>query len=189
MEAVGLDPDSVWNRRPHDFSGGQCQRFAIARALVLQPELIVCDEPFPALDVSIRAQIINLLEDMKARFGLTLVFIAHALAVVKSVSDRVAVMYLGKSCEVVEATALFATPAHPYTAARMAAIPELDPDRPLGDTLRKPGDPPSPLDPPSGCRTRCPRAETRCAAEVPLRQQIAAGREVACHFPLTGGVM
>lgn len=186
MEAVGLDPDNVWNRRPHEFSGGQCQRIAIARALVLEPRLIVCDEPVSALDVSIRAQIINLLEDMKARFGLTLLFIAHDLAVVKSVSDRVAVMYLGKLCEVAESSALFATPAHPYTAALMAAIPEPDPDMPLGDTRLKPGDPPSPLDPPSGCRfrTRCPHAEERCAAEVPPLREIAPDREVACHFPL-----
>jgi peptide/nickel transport system ATP-binding protein len=186
LEAVGLDPDSVWARRPHEFSGGQCQRIAIARALVLEPKLIVCDEPVSALDVSIRAQILNLLEDMKARFGLTLLFIAHDLAVVKSVSDRVAVMYLGKLCEVADSASLFATPAHPYTAALMAAIPEPDPDRPLADTMLKPGDPPSPLDPPSGCRfrTRCPRAQARCAAEVPPLLQIAPGREVACHFPL-----
>jgi peptide/nickel transport system ATP-binding protein len=186
LEAVGLDPDSVWTRRPHEFSGGQCQRIAIARALVLEPDLIVCDEPVSALDVSIRAQILNLLEDMKARFGLTLLFIAHDLAVVKSVSDRVAVMYLGKLCEVAPSDALFATPAHPYTAALMAAIPEPDPDRPLGDTKLKPGDPPSPLDPPSGCRfrTRCPHAQERCAAEVPPMREIAPGREVACHFPL-----
>lgn len=186
MEAVGLDPDLVWNRRPHEFSGGQCQRIAIARALVLEPSLIVCDEPVSALDVSIRAQILNLLEDMKARFGLTLLFIAHDLAVVKSVSDRVAVMYLGKLCEVASSEDLFASPAHPYTAALMAAIPEPDPDVPLGDTKLKPGDPPSPLDPPSGCRfrTRCPLAEPRCATEVPPLREIAPGREVACHFPL-----
>ena len=186
MEAVGLDPDLVWNRRPHEFSGGQCQRIAIARALVLEPSLIVCDEPVSALDVSIRAQILNLLEDMKARFGLTLLFIAHDLAVVKSVSDRVAVMYLGKLCEVASSEDLFASPAHPYTAALMAAIPEPDPDVPLGDTKLKPGDPPSPLDPPSGCRfrTRCPLAEPRCATEVPSLREIAPGREVACHFPL-----
>ncbi len=186
MEAVGLDPDLVWNRRPHEFSGGQCQRIAIARALVLEPSLIVCDEPVSALDVSIRAQILNLLEDMKARFGLTLLFIAHDLAVVKSVSDRVAVMYLGKLCEVASSEDLFASPAHPYTAALMAAIPEPDPDVPLGDTKLKPGDPPSPLDPPSGCRfrTRCPLAESRCATEVPPLREIAPGREVACHFPL-----
>ena len=188
MEAVGLDPDLVWNRRPHEFSGGQCQRIAIARALVLEPGLIVCDEPVSALDVSIRAQIVNLLEDMKARFGLTLLFIAHDLAVVKSVSDRVAVMYLGRLCEVADSDSLFATPAHPYTAALMAAIPVPDPDVPLGDTKLKPGDPPSPLDPPSGCRfrTRCPHAQPRCTDEVPPLRQIASGREVACHFPLVG---
>ena len=188
MEAVGLDPDLVWNRRPHEFSGGQCQRIAIARALVLEPSLIVCDEPVSALDVSIRAQILNLLEDMKARFGLTLLFIAHDLAVVKSVSDRVAVMYLGRLCEVSDSASLFATPAHPYTAALMAAIPVPDPDVPLGDTKLKPGDPPSPLDPPSGCRfrTRCPHSQPRCADEVPPLRQIAPGREVACHFPLLG---
>ena len=187
LEAVGLDPDSVWNRRPHEFSGGQCQRIAIARALVLEPVMIVCDEPVSALDVSIRAQILNLLEDMKARFGLTLLFIAHDLAVVKSVSDRVAVMYLGKLCEVSESNALFAKPAHPYTAALLAAIPEPDPDVPLGDTKMKPGDPPSPLAPPSGCRfrTRCPHAVERCASEVPALCAIAPGRAVACHFPLT----
>jgi len=188
MEAVGLDPDLVWNRRPHEFSGGQCQRIAIARALVLEPSLIVCDEPVSALDVSIRAQIVNLLEDMKRRFGLTLLFIAHDLAVVKSVSDRVAVMYLGRLCEVADSDSLFATPAHPYTAALMAAIPVPDPDVPLGDTKLKPGDPPSPLDPPSGCRfrTRCPHAQSRCADEVPPMRQIGPGREVACHFPLVG---
>ena len=186
MEAVGLDPDLVWNRRPHEFSGGQCQRIAIARALVLEPSLIVCDEPVSALDVSIRAQILNLLEDMKARFGLTLLFIAHDLAVVKPVSDRVAVMYLGKLCDVASSEDLFASPAHPYTAALMAAIPEPDPDIPLGDTKLMPGDPPSPLDPPSGCRfrTRCPHAEKRCTSEVPALREIAPGREVACHFPL-----
>ena len=188
MEAVGLDPDLVWNRRPHEFSGGQCQRIAIARALVLEPGLIVCDEPVSALDVSIRAQIVNLLEDMKARFGLTLLFIAHDLAVVKSVSDRVAVMYLGRLCEVADSDSLFATPAHPYTAALMAAIPVPDPDVPLGDTKLKPGDPPSPLDPPSGCRfrTRCPHAQQRCTDEVPPLRRIAPSREVACHFPLVG---
>jgi peptide/nickel transport system ATP-binding protein len=186
MEAVGLDPDTVWNRRPHEFSGGQCQRIAIARALVLEPKLIVCDEPVSALDVSIRAQILNLLEDMKARFGLTLLFIAHDLAVVKSVSDRVAVMYLGRLCEVADTEQLFAAPLHPYTAALIAAIPEPDPDIPLGDTKLKPGDPPSPLDPPSGCRfrTRCPHAEARCTTEVPPLREVAPGREVACHFPL-----
>jgi peptide/nickel transport system ATP-binding protein len=153
---------------------------------VLEPKLIVCDEPVSALDVSIRAQILNLLEDMKARFGLTLLFIAHDLAVVKSVSDRVAVMYLGKLCEVADSDPLFATPAHPYTAALMAAIPEPDPDVPLGDSKLKPGDPPSPLNPPSGCRfrTRCPHAQQRCTDDVPALREIAPARHVACHFPL-----
>ncbi len=186
LEAVGLDPDGVWTRRPHEFSGGQCQRIAIARALVLEPKLIVCDEPVSALDVSIRAQILNLLEDMKARFGLTLLFIAHDLAVVKSVSDRVAVIYLGKLCEIADSDSLFATPAHPYTVALMAAIPEPDPDIPLGDSKLRPGDPPSPIDPPSGCRfrTRCPQATGRCATEVPPLREFGQGRAVACHFPL-----
>ncbi len=187
MEAVGLDPDLVWNRRPHEFSGGQCQRIAIARALVLEPSLIVCDEPVSALDVSIRAQIVNLLEDMKARFGLTLLFIAHDLAVVKSVSDRVRGHVSRPALRGGRTQAsLFATPAHPYTAALMAAIPVPDPDVRLGDTGLKPGDPPSPLDPPSGCRfrTRCPHAQPRCTSEVPPLRQIAPGREVACHFPL-----
>ena len=187
LTEVGL---SAWHtlRYPHEFSGGQRQRIGIARALASEPKLIVCDEPVSALDVSIRAQILNLLEDMKARFGLTLLFIAHDLAVVKSVSDRVAVMYLGRLCEVADSASLFATPAHPYTAALMAAIPVPDPDIPLGDTKLKPGDPPSPLDPPSGCRfrTRCPHAEARCTTEVPPLREIAAGREVACHFPLIG---
>src|SRR5207302_8562103 len=131
LSAVGLDPDLVMGRLPHEFSGGQCQRISIARALVLNPDFIVCDEPVSALDVSIRAQILNLLEDMKARYGLTLLFIAHDLAVVKAVSDRVAVMYLGRLCEVGPSEQLFATPAHPYTALLIAAIAvqdsELDP--------------------------------------------------------------
>ncbi|WP_036025919.1 ABC transporter ATP-binding protein, partial [Bradyrhizobium yuanmingense] len=128
LSAVGLDPDLVATRLPHEFSGGQCQRICIARSLVLNPEFIVCDEPVSALDVSIRAQILNLLEEMKARFGLTLLFIAHDLAVVKAVSDRVAVMYLGRLCEVAPSEQLFARPAHPYTALLLQAIPVPDPD-------------------------------------------------------------
>src|SRR6185295_14069956 len=127
LQAVGLDPDLVLGRFAHEFSGGQCQRICIARSLILEPDLIVCDEPVSALDVSIRAQILNLLEAMKARYGLTLIFIAHDLAVVKAVSDRVAVMYLGRLCEVGPTEPLFNTPAHPYTALLLSAIPVPDP--------------------------------------------------------------
>ena len=130
LEVVGIDPDAASPRRPHEFSGGQCQRISIARAVATEPKVIICDEPVSALDVSVQAQILNLLEDMKARYGLTLVFIAHDLAVVKNVSDRVAVMYLGKLCEVANPDDLYASPAHPYTAALLSAIPSLDPDAP-----------------------------------------------------------
>ena len=185
LSAVGLDPAIVTGRLPHEFSGGQCQRICIARALILNPEFIVCDEPVSALDVSIRAQILNLLEEMKARFGLTLLFIAHDLAVVKAVSDRVAVMYLGRLCEVGPSEQLFAKPAHPYTALLIEAIPVPDPD--VRPTESVPvGEPPSPIAPPSGCRfrTRCPRAEARCSAEVPELRAVAPGQFAACHYPL-----
>src|SRR5689334_18967063 len=185
LNAVGLDPALVMGRLPHEFSGGQCQRICIARALVLNPEFVICDEPVSALDVSIRAQILNLLEEMKARFGLTLLFIAHDLAVVKAVSDRVAVMYLGRLCEVGPSEQLFARPAHPYTALLIEAIPVPDPDvRPMESVPV--GEPPSPIAPPSGCRfrTRCPRAEARCSAEVPELRAVAPGQFAACHFPL-----
>jgi peptide/nickel transport system ATP-binding protein len=183
LDAVGLDPDLVMRRRPHEFSGGQCQRISIARALVLEPDLVVCDEPVSALDVSIRAQILNLLEDMKARYGLTLIFIAHDLAVVKAVSDRVAVMYLGKLCEIGPAEAVFEHPAHPYTALLLQAIPRPDPDAKLPERLAG-GEPPSPIAPPSGCRfrTRCPMAEARCAEEEPQMRAIRPDQFVACHF-------
>ncbi len=203
LAAVGLDPDTLGAKRPHELSGGQCQRVSIARALVLEPKLVICDEPVSALDVSVQAQILNLLEDMKARYGLTLVFIAHDLAVVKSVSDLVLVMYLGKACEVAAPDDLYARPAHPYTAALLASIPLPDPDAVPPDVGMVPGEPPSPLAPPSGCRfrTRCPRAEARCAAEEPVLRPVAAaagdtktgpataghttaGHAVACHFPL-----
>jgi peptide/nickel transport system ATP-binding protein len=185
LSAVGLDPALVMSRLPHEFSGGQCQRICIARALVLNPEFIICDEPVSALDVSIRAQILNLLEEMKQRFGLTLLFIAHDLAVVKVVSDRVAVMYLGRLCEVGPSAQLFARPAHPYTALLIEAIPVPDPDVRPAESLAV-GEPPSPIAPPSGCRfrTRCPRADTRCAAEVPELRAVADGQYVACHHPL-----
>jgi peptide/nickel transport system ATP-binding protein len=189
LTSVGLDPEITRPKRPHEFSGGQCQRISIARSLVLDPDLIICDEPVSALDVSVQAQILNLLEDMKARYNLTLIFIAHDLAVVKNVSDRVCVMYLGKICEVGPPDVLYDEPAHPYTAALLASIPVPDPaaeakERPLLGTEL-----PSPLDPPSGCRfrTRCPRAKDRCAAEEPQVRPVAPGHYVACHFPLVGG--
>jgi peptide/nickel transport system ATP-binding protein len=186
LNAVGLDPALVTGRLPHEFSGGQCQRICIARALVLNPDFIICDEPVSALDVSIRAQILNLLEEMKARFGLTLLFIAHDLAVVKAVSDRVAVMYLGRLCEVGPSEQLFAKPAHPYTALLIEAIPVPDPDQRPAESVAV-GEPPSPIAPPSGCRfrTRCPRADQKCREEVPELQLVRPGQYAACHHPLT----
>jgi len=185
LQAVGLDPDLVMRRRPHEFSGGQCQRISIARALVLEPELVICDEPVSALDVSIRAQILNLLEDMKARYGLTLIFIAHDLAVVKAISDRVAVMYLGKLCEIGPAEQVFETPAHPYTSLLLQAIPLPDPDAKPIESIAS-GEPPSPYAPPSGCRfrTRCPLAQARCTSEEPIMRELRAGQFVACHFAI-----
>jgi peptide/nickel transport system ATP-binding protein len=187
LSAVGLDPALVMGRLPHEFSGGQCQRICIARALVLNPEFVICDEPVSALDVSIRAQILNLLEDMKARFGLTLLFIAHDLAVVKAVSDRVAVMYLGRLCEVGPSEQVFARPAHPYTALLIEAIPVPDPDVRPAESVAV-GEPPSPMSPPSGCRfrTRCPRADQRCSDEVPELRELAPRQFAACHHPLIG---
>jgi peptide/nickel transport system ATP-binding protein len=190
LEAVGLDPDQSMGRRPHQFSGGQCQRISIARALMLDPKLIICDEPVSALDVSVQAQIINLLEDMKARYGLTMIFIAHDLAVVKNVSDRVVVMYLGKVCEVSPPDTLYAEPSHHYTAALLSAIPVPDPTYESPDHPGVGGELPSPLNPPSGCRfrTRCPAAQERCTNEEPLLREVGPKHFVACHFPLVGGV-
>ena len=184
---VGINPEDALDRRPWEFSGGQAQRLSIARALVSVPQVIICDEPVSSLDVSVQAQILNLLEELKNRMGLTLVFIAHDLAVVKNVSDRVAVMYLGKLCEVSEPDAMFAEPAHPYTELLLAAIPHPDPEADLG-AGRIGGELPSPMAPPSGCRfrTRCPLAAERCAAEEPEMREIAPGRFVACHTPLIG---
>jgi peptide/nickel transport system ATP-binding protein len=188
LDAVGLDIESARSKRPHQFSGGQCQRICIARALVLEPKVIICDEPVSALDVSVQAQILNLLEDMKGRYGLTLVFIAHDLAVVKNVSDRIAVMYLGKLCEVAPPDDLYTRPAHPYTAALLSAIPVPDPQATMHTPASLQGELPSPLAPPSGCRfrTRCPRAEDRCAREEPKLRPVISSTEhfVACHFPL-----
>lgn len=185
LEAVGLDPETAAARRPHEFSGGQCQRISIARALVLDPEVVICDEPVSALDVSVQAQILGLLEDLKERYGLTLVFIAHDLAVVKNVSDRILVMYLGRTCELGPGSAVVSQPAHPYTRALLASIPRSGLGLPPADRLIS-GEPPSPVTPPSGCRfrTRCPQALPRCAEEVPQMRLIAPDHWVACHYPV-----
>ena len=189
LAAVGLDPDTARNRRPHEFSGGQCQRISIARAVITDPKLIICDEPVSALDVSVQAQILNLLEEMKQRYDLTMLFIAHDLAVVKNVSDRVAVMYLGKLCEIGAPDMLYERPSHPYTAALLAAIPVPDPASPPDDARVLGGEIPSNTNPPSGCRfrTRCPKAQDRCAEEEPQVQNVGPDQFVACHFPLAPG--
>ncbi|MHA6627261.1 ABC transporter ATP-binding protein [Pseudonocardia sichuanensis] len=187
FDAVGLDLERVGERRPHQFSGGQCQRICIARSLVLEPEVLICDEPVSALDVSVQAQILNLLEDMKARYGLTMLFIAHDLAVVKNISDRIAVMYLGRICEIGGSEALYRQAAHPYTNALVESIPEPEPGvlRAAGEWDTQ-AELPSPLDPPSGCRyrTRCPRAEAVCAQVDPPLRPIGDDHHVACHFPV-----
>jgi peptide/nickel transport system ATP-binding protein len=185
LEDVGIDPVRAGESQPHQFSGGQCQRISIARSLVLDPTLIICDEPVSALDVSVQAQVINLLEDLKARYGLTLIFIAHDLAVVKNISDRVAVMYLGKICEVASSDDLYARPSHPYTKVLLDAIPVPDPEAPVSHT-NVVGEPPSPVLPPPGCRfhTRCSRADELCTTEEPQLRDIGGGHFVACHHPL-----
>jgi peptide/nickel transport system ATP-binding protein len=185
LSKVGIDPAVYGNRYARQFSGGQCQRISIARSLAMRPKLLICDEMVSALDVSVQAQILNLLEDLKQEYGLTLLFIAHDLAVVKNVSDRVAVMYLGKICEIGPANALYDEPAHPYTKFLLGAALEADPDSPVhGEVLG--GEPPSPMNPPSGCRfrTRCPNATERCSVEEPQPQEIAPGHQASCHFPL-----
>jgi len=186
LESVGIDPDDGGARRPIEMSGGQCQRVSIARALMLDPALLICDEPVSALDVSVQAQILNLLDDLKHQRGLTMVFIAHDLAVVKNVSDRVAVMYLGKLCEVAPPQALYEHPAHPYTLALLASIPDPNPSARHDGGAPLSGDLPSPINPPSGCRfrTRCPYAEQRCADEEPQMRLVGPDQYVACHFPL-----
>ncbi len=185
LDQVGIDPFVNGSRRPREFSGGQCQRISIARALVMRPKLLVCDEIVSALDVSVQAQILNLLQDLKEEYDLTILFIAHDLAVVKNVSDRVAVMYLGRLCEIAPSDLLYEAPAHHYTAALLASAVEPDPEAPRTPPALT-GEPPSPINPPSGCRfrTRCPRAEARCAEEVPEMRELAPGHEVACHFPI-----
>ena len=183
MEAVGIDP-RYGERKPHQFSGGQCQRISIARALVLEPKVIICDEPVSALDVSVQAQILNLLQDMKARYGVSLMFISHDLSVVKNISDRVMVMYMGKVCEVAGADDLFARPTHPYTRALMAAIPG---SRTVVEESMIEGELPSAIDPPSGCRfnTRCPYATQECRTVEPTIQALGGDHFVACHHPVT----
>jgi peptide/nickel transport system ATP-binding protein len=185
LDQVGIDPFVNGSRRPREFSGGQCQRISIARALVMRPKLLVCDEIVSALDVSVQAQILNLIQDLKEEYDLTILFIAHDLAVVKNVSDRVAVMYLGRLCEIAPSDLLYEAPAHHYTAALLASAVEPDPEAPR-TTAALTGEPPSPINPPSGCRfrTRCPRAEARCAEEVPEMRELAPGHQVACHFPI-----
>ncbi len=196
LSEVNMDYDTVSWRRPYEFSIGQCQRISIARALMLNPRVLICDEPVSALDVSVQAQILNLLEDMKRRYGLTMIFISHDLAVVKNVSDRVLVMFLGKTCEVADAETLYASPAHPYTRALLmasvissralsragaSAAPVLDEEEREAHTEM-----PSSVTPPSGCRyrTRCPRASEICGVQEPSMRQIGEGHYVACHFPL-----
>ena len=188
LESVGIDPEGARSRRPSEFSGGQCQRICIARSLMLEPKLLICDEPVSALDVSVQAQILNLLQDMKERYGLTMLFIAHDLAVVKNVSDRVAVMYLGKLCEVGNPDLLYARPAHPYTKTLLDSIPPPDPDATKGDFAGLSGEIPSPIAPPSGCRfrTRCPKAQDLCAQVEPVMTAVGEDHYVACHFPLEG---
>jgi peptide/nickel transport system ATP-binding protein len=188
LEAVGLDANAAMSRRPHEFSGGQCQRICIARALVLQPKLLICDEPVSSLDVSVQAQILNLLEEMKATFRLTMIFISHDLAVVKNVSDRIAVMYLGKLCEVAPSAELHREPAHPYTATLLAAVPVPDPTVPTMRSEVSVAEPPSATAPPPGCRfhTRCVRARERCRTEEPKVREIAPAHFAACHYPLVG---
>ncbi|HUF97365.1 MAG TPA: oligopeptide/dipeptide ABC transporter ATP-binding protein [Ilumatobacter sp.] len=184
LERVGIDPARAAESRPHQFSGGQCQRISIARALVLDPTLIICDEPVSALDVSVQAQVLNLLEDLKAQYGLTLIFIAHDLAVVKNISDRVAVMYLGKMCEVAPSDTLYEHAAHPYTKVLLESIPVPDPLYEL-TVPDIDGDLPSPVNPPSGCRfhTRCTFVTEVCRTDEPIMREIGDDHFIACHHP------
>jgi oligopeptide transport system ATP-binding protein len=187
LDLVGL-VQSAGARRPRELSGGQCQRVAIARAIALDPALVICDEAVSSLDVLVQAQVLNLFEDLKDELGLAYLFIAHDLALVKQVSDSVAVMYLGKLCEIGPAEDVYAHPAHPYTQALLDSIPSPTvPDESYSPPPLLAGDLPSALDPPSGCRfrTRCPRARERCATEVPELRPTGLGQSVACHFPLT----
>ncbi len=187
MSAVGLD-QALYNNLPFQLSGGQCQRVQIARAVITRPRFLICDEPVSSLDVSIQAQIITLLEKLRKRYALTMLFISHDMAVVKNVCDRVAVMYLGKLCETAPTEDLYRQPAHPYTAALIHAIPTPAPDLPVEKIRLKNIEIPSPIRPPPGCRfhTRCPGAQPLCTTSEPALLDAGSGRQVACHYPLPG---